>query len=394
MIYGNKQAKIKGGVLQKPLKSKIMQKNTRAVLISILINLILTAFTVFSMLFAFENNYLQYKQKPIIVSQNKPEEVNIVFSTDKSYKKYLHVAILSAILNKKEDSYYNIYVLGIDLTKKENKEIENLVKFENSSLKDKRVKISVIPLKSSILDKKLKRKFNLHYVSRADFFKIFLPEIFRYFNKILYLDCDILVLGDLKDLYDTDLQDKYLGVVKRFDSSPKLKQDFYNCGVMLYNIKKWREDDISNKIADFKNKNNKNTTLTQYPFNKIIKKKDIILLSPLFNNIVWDEKDFDIEKYKKNYSPFADSIKDYKDLNKKTVIAHFAGIKKPWYNPEMEFGDKWQNYARLINPKWKKERRNLLKYTLNCYAITSKFTQNKNINDFLKNFYHVFKYNY
>ena len=215
--------------------------------------------------------------------------------------------------------------------------------------------------------------------------------MFQNFDKILYLDSDILVLGDLSSLYNTDIQDKYIAAVKRYDFSPKLKKDLFNCGVMLYNNKKWQEDNISQKIVNTINENKKNTTITQYPFNRVIKKKGVKLISPLYNNIVLPEADFSLSLYKKNYSPFCDTIKDYNDLKNKTIIVHFAGIQKPWYNPDIEFAPLWWQYAHLINPDWKVEKRNIFKHALNSFAIVVKFMENNSFSDYIKNFYKTFK---
>ena len=308
---------------------------------------------------------------------------NIVFSVDKKYKEYLKVAIKSAIVNKNKDSYYNIYILCVDLSKKDR---DSFKVFESD-----KVKINTVELKLGMLRGIVKRKINLHYVSQADFFKIFMPEIFKNFDKILYLDTDILILKDLTKLYQTNLGNKYIGAIKRFDFSPKLKNDVYNCGVLLFNLKKCRDNKISEEIVEFKNNNKKNTTLTQYPFNKILNRQKTLLLSPIYNNIILPEEHFNIEMHKKNYAPHLNDIKDFQDLKEKTVIAHFAGIQKPWYNPEIEFGELWWQYAHQINPKWEKEKRNPIKHMLNSFAIMTKFCENNTFLDYFRNFWTTFK---
>ena len=337
---------------------------------------------IFSIFAFFKFNQTKIHPCPKI-TPDSDNSINIVFTTDKEYSPYLKVALKSLILNKNKDSIYNIYILCIDLNKK--------IKQELKQFEQDKVKINTVVLKKGMLSDKIKTKVNIHYVSKADLFKIFIPEMFQNFDKILYLDSDILVLGDLSSLYNTDIQDKYIAAVKRYDFSPKLKKDLFNCGVMLYNNKKWQEDNISQKIVNTINENKKNTTITQYPFNKVIKKKGVKLISPLYNNIVLPEADFSLSLYKKNYSPFCDTIKDYNDLKNKTIIVHFAGIQKPWYNPDIEFAPLWWQYAHLINPYWKVEKRNIFKHALNSFAIVVKFMENKNFSDYIKNFYKTFK---
>ena len=66
-------------------------------------------------------------------------------------------------------------------------------------------------------------------------------------------------------------------------------------------------------------------------------------------------------------------------------------MQKPWYNPDMEFAPLWWQYAHLINPDWKVEKRNIFKHALNSFAIVVKFMENNSFSDYIKNFYKTFK---
>ncbi len=83
-------------------------------------------------------------------------------------------------------------------------------------------------------------------------------------SKILYLDTDIIVCDDLKDLWTSQLNDAYVGgCLDVFEGSGSktavgLNSDdpYINAGVLLINLDKWREDNLSGKFVGFLNRHN------------------------------------------------------------------------------------------------------------------------------------------
>lgn len=84
------------------------------------------------------------------------------------------------------------------------------------------------------------------------FLQDILPE---YVDKVLLLEADQIVTGSLAELYNTDLKGCYIAAADDLQSSVYkkkigMKKDspYVNCGVILYNLKKWRDDNISKTI--------------------------------------------------------------------------------------------------------------------------------------------------
>ena len=294
---------------------------------------------------------------PTIPKPKNNNSINIVFTTDKEYSSYLKVALKSLILNKDKDSIYNIYILSIDLNKKTQEELK--------TFKQNDVEITTIPLKLSMLKGTIKNNVKYSYrVSNSDLFKFFIPEMFQNFDKILYLDSDILVLKDISEIYDYDLEDKYIGAIQESYLNEEFK---YNCGVILFDIKKCSENNITKKLIQAKNNDKKKRYVTQLAYTKAIDIKNTKALPLNYNYLIKDEK-----------------IIDNKD---EILIVHFAGFQKPWYNPDMEFAPLWWHYAHLVNPDWKTEKRNIsacLKYAYLNLDKSKKMS--KNIRTFKKKY--------
>ena len=354
--------------------------NMKKPLLTTLILLIILSLGLITMIFL--NN--RQDRIPIIPKPKNNNSINIVFTTDKEYSSYLKVALKSLILNKDKDSIYNIYILSIDLNKKTQEELK--------TFKQNDVEINTVPLKVKTLDKIIDKKINFFYVSRADLFKFFIPEMFQNFDKILYLDSDILVLRDLSSLYNTDIQDKYIAAVKRYNFRGNRKKDDYNCGVMLFNIQKYRKDNIAQKLIKAKN-NDKDGRSSQYSFNSVIKLKDVKLISPIYNNNAYTEdEDFIKYNFKKTYSPFLDNINNLLELDKNTIIVHYIGADKPWHkNSNSRFKEKWWEYSKLVDANMKYKKRSFIERLKNAYFLTLRSSTKKTFIQYIKKFYHIFK---
>ena len=295
--------------------------------------------------------------------QNYNKEINIVFNTDDAYKEYTKVAIKSAIVNKNPDSIYNINVLCVDLKPSDCESYKN---FEEEN-----VIIKAIPLKIESI-KNIGNYPLKHHVSRADLFKFLLANILPDLNKVLYIDSDTFIRKDLTELYNTDISKYYLAAVKK--AEPELDQELnifrqwkqikiytYNCGVLLFNLEKIRKDNIIKKLIKAKNEDEVRDLQTQRSFNEVIPIKTVYLLSPIYNSLNrWEEYHWQEYNFPKIYFPYTLKIRNISQLREKTVIAHFAGRRKPWYQTDEDeikpFIEEWRKYARMINPKWQPEK--------------------------------------
>ncbi|MBK0348156.1 glycosyltransferase family 8 protein [Aerococcaceae bacterium zg-ZJ1578] len=79
-----------------------------------------------------------------------------------------------------------------------------------------------------------------HYVTEATFYRYHIPELVDE-DKVLYLDADIVVTGDLTSFYDTDITNFFMAAVADPIVAFTRNRKEFNAGVMLVNNKKWRE---------------------------------------------------------------------------------------------------------------------------------------------------------
>ncbi|MDR1958915.1 MAG: glycosyltransferase family 8 protein [Planctomycetaceae bacterium] len=158
-------------------------------------------------------------------------------------------------------------------------------------------------------------------------------------DRILYLDCDTLVLEDLEELFTMPLGEKTLAVVAElfagaFIFALGFGLRYFNSGVMLINARKWREEHLTVKAAKF----------IQEKFSKLSHGKkhygDQDILNMLFSGqVVYLHPRYNLVNPVLLRRCFFRG-KLFDDAAAEPAIVHFAGSAKPWnrwdYHPLTE----------------------------------------------------------
>ena len=123
------------------------------------------------------------------------------------------------------DKYIIIKILFIKITLKKKPTKSDLYDFENR-FNDKIEKIRynnyLLNMSKNINYKTYLNilHFNFDdsnpYVTSAAIFKFDIANILSDYNKVLYIDCDTIILKDLTELFEINLNDYYVAVVKDF----------------------------------------------------------------------------------------------------------------------------------------------------------------------------------
>jgi len=257
---------------------------------------------------------------------NSKLRVPIVLITDENYVMPTSVLITSLIVNKNENTCYKIYIFTTNISEQS----KNIL----SSLQSKEIEIVLI---NNFSIEKYNDVLEKHrHVSKNAIIKFFIADILICENIVLYLDSDILVFGDLYNLYHLNIEDYYAGVVKdvitKRGKNNHLKMlnfpfdAYFNTGVMLMNLSKLREEKLSNKLIDYRI-NGYNIFMDQDAFNMIFG-ENVFYLSYRYNLLHvyvawWNSKqlaDFYKEKVPQKKI----------DIYKNTLILHLGGPYKPW----------------------------------------------------------------
>ena len=150
------------------------------------------------------------------------------------------------------------------------------------------------------------------------------PEL----SKVLYLDADLLVRRSIEKLWNMDLADYYLaasamsGSMKKPDFVAKFGGRYFNSGVMLINLDRWRADDVAGGCE---------RVLAERP-------EDIIYWDQCLLNFTcrpWLEIGIRYNFYYGVGERWANRLfglsrREFRDIAAHPAIIHFVGENKPW----------------------------------------------------------------
>lgn len=102
---------------------------------------------------------------------------------------------------------------------------------------------------SNLFDKEIPSKINVDgRFTKYALYRLLLPEVLHFVDRLLYIDTDAIVAGDITELYNTFLEDNIIAGVTDIGIGPYLhysgltpKDNYINAGVTLMDMKKIRE---------------------------------------------------------------------------------------------------------------------------------------------------------
>jgi lipopolysaccharide biosynthesis glycosyltransferase len=161
--------------------------------------------------------------------------------------------------------------------------------------------------------------------------RLLVAELLKDIDKIIYLDCDTIVLSDLKELFMTDIENYYIAAVEDAGHKYNIKyySEFYknfkiyiNAGVLLINLKLWRENNILTKLINSIEENKEKIMLGDQDAINLVCKDKIKVLDFSYN---LQTNAF----YIKNL--LSSKIeRDFKRALNNPKIVHYSVNNKPW----------------------------------------------------------------
>lgn len=255
------------------------------------------------------------------------KEIPIFFSSDDNYIPYLDVAISSLIENASSEYQYRIIVLNTGLL------TENEKKIKQNEREGVRIDFIDISPEVERIRSRLK---DVYHFSVVTYYRLFIASLFPKYEKVLYLDCDIVVLGDISRLYNTDIGNDILAAAPecfvrgtrefRIYAERALGLDpdrYVNAGVLLLNLTEFRKNRIEERFIE------------------LIRDYDFDLLDPdqAYLNYLCYGKIY-ILPSSWNKEPLPHIIEEEKN------IVHYALYKKPWQYDDVIYGEYFWHYAR------------------------------------------------
>lgn len=258
--------------------------------------------------------------------------IPIFFTIDDAYAPLLGVALKSIIINASKERKYKVIVI------QENVSDENQRKL--LALANENFDIEVMPMRRSLenITDRSENRLRCDYFTMTIFFRLFIPEMFPEYDKALYLDSDIVVPGDISELYDTNVEGHLFAACPDYSSSdvPALihwmenaigvdRDKYVNSGIMVMNLKKLREVKLEEHFMHL---------LNTYHFNCIAPDQDYLNAmckgQILFLDEAWDV--MPNPRKKEHPAP---------------KLIHYNLFEKPWCYDNIQYADYFWKYAEM-----------------------------------------------
>lgn len=247
-----------------------------------------------------------------------------------------------------DDKYVNQTVVSMKSALEHNEQVEFIIMYSKLSAESMQ-KLGAVggSLRLIKMDESQFSDLTLSkWVTVQAWFRIKLPDLCKDLDKVLYLDCDTLIRGNLDELFSMGLTGKYLAGVKdvwgvsKYVKRLGMKSGVYvNSGMLLFNCDYCRKEHFFDKVVDFAKNNAKIIEFCdQDSINKVVDEHKLVI-SPKYNLMdTW---------WRGGYYEFeGEEEAEYLHAKENPVIAHLTGLKPAFKGCGNKFKDEWWEVAK------------------------------------------------
>lgn len=211
---------------------------------------------------------------------------NVLYCSDNNYAPYLGVSIQSLLENNKSAESIVFYVVSDNISDDNIERLKRqiakhgdsrrLVLIDGRQWVERMTAMNILPYRGG---------------HAANLRLFFIEYVEKNMERLLYLDCDTLVCGDLSELFEQPLNNSTAAVVldslsgKEYKTAIGFDSDdrYFNSGMVLFDVKKWIENDCQQKLIEYMNDPQYNFPNNDQDFLNLLLKDDKIVVSPKYN---------------------------------------------------------------------------------------------------------------
>lgn len=283
---------------------------------------------------------------------NGRQIVPVVFAADDGYVPMVTTTIFSMLANANPNRYYDIIVLTSNISYEHQELMRETLVGERDN-----VSLRFHDVSSVISDFDLAT--NNAHIGIETYYRFIIQAVMPSYDKVLYLDSDLVIEGDIAELFDTELGDNLLAATRDVDYLGNLNMNdgwrleytktklgmndpysYFQAGVLLLNVKAMREAFTTREWLEF-------ASVRDYIFDD----QDVLNAHcegrVVFLDQAWNVM-HDCGNRVSNVYPFAPACayKEYMVARQNPLIRHYAGCDKPWNFIGCDWSSHYWKYAR------------------------------------------------
>lgn len=254
--------------------------------------------------------------------------IPIFYACDDNFVKYTMVSLKSMIDNASREYKYNVYILNTNICEE--------MRQKTLELADDSFKITFEDV-TDYLNSVSERLPIRDYYSKTTYYRLFIAEMFKEYDKAVYIDSDTIVLGDISEFYNHDIGNAYVGAC---NEQAMIQEDvygtyvekvlgisrhnFFNAGVLLINCHQFRKNNLLDKFV---------ALLHEYNF--VVTQDEDYLNLICHNRVCWIDQKWNTEVFGKINTP-----------DEEIKILHYIMVSKPWHFRDCRYQEYFWKYAK------------------------------------------------
>ena len=256
--------------------------------------------------------------------------IPVFFATDNNYVPYLATAIKSIADNGSDGNIYDIKVLTDGLSDE--------VVGQLRAMDAPRCEIEIIDVSDVVRAHRRGIRSRLRdYYSESIYYRIFISSLFPELERAIYVDCDVVLVSDIAELYDTDIGDNIFGVIadECIGAVPEFceyverwvgvkPERYYNSGVLLMNLARFRSERIETSVTEL---------ISRFDFDTVAPDQDYL-------NFLTRDKVFYLDGVWNKQPNTANPIPP-----ESLKLIHFNMFNKPWKYEGVLYEEEFWRYA-------------------------------------------------
>lgn len=265
----------------------------------------------------------------------------IVLAGDRNYTTQLETTIKSLLYHNRD---VKIYILNQDIMPDWFRKPRKIARMLGSDIID-------VKLPEQTVFQNWKKQAHISSIAYA---RYFIPDYIQE-NTVLYLDCDLLINDKLDNLFEQDIEERYIAAIRDANGQG------FNTGVLLINNEKWRQEKLRERLIEQSIRTTKEVEEGRFEhFNGD---------QTIFNQVLQDDwlelgRAYNLQVGHDGVALY-NNWQEHLAFNEKPVVIHFTTYRKPWTTLiANRYRDLWWEFHDL---EWTK----ILQHHIGEFELTS-----------------------
>ena len=262
--------------------------------------------------------------------------VPIAFAFDNNLVMPACVCISSLMMNAKEDTFYDIYILHSASERLNKADLDRIPQYyKNCKIQYREV------------GNEFDGAFEIRGITTPAYYRLLIPELIPEYEKVIYSDVDVIFRDDLSEIYNTDMKGYYMAGVNSvshldndaanyFQGLGLDAKDIIYSGNLIINSKEVLKDNL---IERFKELRDRKLKFQDMDMINIVCRGKIKYLSPQFCWTNYINK-YAVERNSQLFDVFTE--KEIESAKRRGLV-HYNG-QKPWKGYCVNFDIWWEYY--------------------------------------------------